>query len=527
MTRDYRRPIDGSPWPGDIDPPLPTLDVLRRHGARLLDPTKAVVLPGQDDLRPTAYVANQLLVSTAGPDTERTVAALRDAARRLGLDAADEYPPDGPRSGLRRVRFAVPPTIPRRRMVDPLPILDAWRVLQLVRRRNLGAARAVQLDHLVFADTGPAGGGTNPPSGPGTDGYHSPNPFAGGGGQVPGGWDYAGRRPVRWLGPPPHRADKLPSRRRPVVAIVDGGCAAHPWFADKRGVVVRAMPAIGLDGPGPEDRSDVVGPMDGALDAFCGHGTHAAGIVHQKCPDANIMPVRVFDNDGVVRESFLIQVLKELATVARQHIDGGQARAIDVVSLSLGTSYESTPVLDSRPALYEVLKELGDLGVIVCVSAGNCATRRQQFPAAFAPNSDGPVKVPERGRVPVISVGALNLDGSVALFSNSGPWVVHFEPGVSLVSTFPAFDGGMNPAAAAVDPSGRPRRSIDPDNFPGFAIWDGTSFAGPVLAGRLAQKLLDRSTAGSNTVPLDETDQAASVTRAWDAVSKCTALRRP
>ena len=50
-------------------------------------------------------------------------------------------------------------------------------------------------------------------------------------------------------------------------------------------------------------------------------------------------------------------------------------------------------------------------------AAGNDASRRPSYPAAFAvdPDFDDP------DVLPVISVAALNPDGSVAPFSNDGP----------------------------------------------------------------------------------------------------------
>ena len=46
------------------------------------------------------------------------------------------------------------------------------------------------------------------------------------------------------------------------------------------------------------------------------------------------------------------------------------------------------------------------------------------FPAAFAPWADGNgPQPPTTDRVPILSVGALNPNGTEALFSNTGPWV--------------------------------------------------------------------------------------------------------
>ena len=72
--------------------------------------------------------------------------------------------------------------------------------------------------------------------------------------------------------------------------------------------------------------------------------------------------------------------------------------------------------------MYDILRRLGECGVSVVCSAGNDATARPMFPAAFAPWADGAGGVqPEDTVVPIMSVGALNPNGTDALFSNAGP----------------------------------------------------------------------------------------------------------
>ena len=64
-------------------------------------------------------------------------------------------------------------------------------------------------------------------------------------------------------------------------------------------------------------------------------------------------------------------------------------------------------------------------------------------------------------------------------------------------------------------PDGTVRESIDPDDFSGgFGTWSGTSFAGPVLAGKIAAALcsVDLTDASTPARPLD---------RGWAAVETC------
>jgi subtilisin family serine protease len=110
-------------------------------------------------------------------------------------------------------------------------------------------------------------------------------------------------------------------------------------------------------------------------------------------------------------------------------------------------------------------------------------------------------------------VGAENPNDSVALFSNTGPWVNCYEQGASLLSTMPPFQGGLLPAART-RAEGYVREALDPDDFRGgFALWSGTSFAAPLVAGRVAALLLEAG------IPADRTeDTATAVARGRDAV---------
>jgi subtilisin family serine protease len=149
--------------------------------------------------------------------------------------------------------------------------------------------------------------------------------------------------------------------------------------------------------------------------------------------------------------------------------------------------------------------------VVVC-SAGNDSTSRPSFPAAFAPWSAGtPPLQPDPAAPPIISVGARNPNGSTdALFTNAGPWVTCYTNGAAVMSTFPPFQGGLEPAARA-SYRGRARENIDPDDFTGgFGVWSGTSFSAPIIAGRAA-KLVGAGIAQGD-------DEATAVQRAHDTV---------
>ena len=89
-----------------------------------------------------------------------------------------------------------------------------------------------------------------------------------------------------------------------------------------------------------------------------------------------------------------------------------------------------------------------------------------------------------------VSVGALNPDrATTALFSNVGPWVRTFAVGAAVLSTLPDFRGGLQ-ASARDDQYARRRLTIAPEDYRGgFAVWSGTSFAAPLVAGLIAAGL--------------------------------------
>jgi subtilisin family serine protease len=154
--------------------------------------------------------------------------------------------------------------------------------------------------------------------------------------------------------------------------------------------------------------------------------------------------------------------------------------------------------------------------VAVVAAAGNDHSTVPFFPAGFASREEGADQ--RRDRVPLVSVGALNPNGTQALYSNAGQWVSCFRPGTNVVSTLPPTFDGSTQAATAVAGGGQ---SVDPDDFKGgFATWSGTSFAAPVLAGEIAANLVSQG-------GLDTIAPTAMVDRGWAAVENILQWRRP
>ncbi len=515
---DPRLPAPTSPPPGDIDP-LP-LDpaLLTRYHAKLLDPTTALQLPGQPELRSTVYVSDQILVSVDPADDALVAAALVKAAGGQGLIVVPD-PRHDRKLALSRVlggpvvlAYSLQPDPNRAVAAQPPP--DAWSVLQNLRADpTLGKATAlVGLNHLVLADTGSGIGGTpyKTPSGKAVDGSASyGNPGSG------------GRTPVTWVGPAPAQTEL--AGRRPRVAILDTGTAAHAWF-DSAAALTFVDPLVArVQLPSSPPDGNATGmlddPLQGTLDDDAGHGTFIAGLIRQTCPNAVMISIRIMGSDGVVLENALIDALELLlaAQLAAQKPGGDPAGIVDVVSLSLGYYHEFPEELNIDHLLWPVIDGLSRAGVTVVASAGNDSTTRPLYPAAFTPYPGGVNPSCPVTSIPVVSVGARNPNDTIALFSNAGPWVCTAEYGASVVSTMPRFDGGAQPGYRVEGLDGT-RESIDPDDFlGGFATWSGTSFSAPILAGRLAQALLD-------TGELDAVDPLSAISRARTALTSLTSM---
>lgn len=240
---------------------------------------------------------------------------------------------------------------------------------------------------------------------------------------------------------PADPAGGVPAKREVVVAILDTGIAAHPWFNDRKWFAacdddVRELPDA---------------DHDAQLDSVAGHGTFIAGVVLQQAPDASLAVGRIITGDGSTDELELLRGLARLQTKSR-----AASTPIDVISLSLGCyTHDDRP----SPVVEHAFNRLDPDTVVVCC-AGNSASDRPFWPAALKR---------------VIAVGSLDAQGhDRATFSNYGPWVDACTIGDKVVSSFFTFD--------ETGPSGA-------ESFNGFATWSGTSFAAPRVAGAIAAKV--------------------------------------
>ncbi|GAB3649037.1 S8 family peptidase [Glycomyces tarimensis] len=453
-------------------PSLPATS-LDRHQGRVLRPGQVVRAPGAPMPVGTIYRYDRLLIDESILDDESARQHLEGAVRPIGLrlecQAASHV---GSRHGAKRVPVSLTGH------GDPAAV-DAWGLLQSLRtaagegRLNSELAEKVHLEHLLISCNTPGISEAEPPGS--------------------GNLQPLGRIPVDMVNPMPPRRSL---DRRIRVAILDTGVPQeHPGFdvADRSSgedafvLVDRAFQeafAKDSDSPAPPLHEPWEGPVHentllGEVATHFGHGTFMTGLIRQIAPDAQVYSLRVVHNDGLAYEHEVVGALHHVADQVEAARNGDtDAIGVDVVVLAFGYVDENP---EDQPGgwMRQAIERLTELGVAVVAAAGNQSSDRPFYPAAFAAHPR-----PEN-TAPVLSVGALNPNRNVAMFSNDGPWVACFATGAGLVSTFPCEAKGslMPDRRARASFADRYRESHDPDDFSaGYAVWGGTSFAAPLAA---------------------------------------------
>lgn len=216
------------------------------------------------------------------------------------------------------------------------------------------------------------------------------------------------------------------------VAILDTGVdPEHPLLRDRL--------LAGYDFVDGDDDPSEEGAY--GVDAAYGHGTHVAGLIALTAPQAQILPVRTLDRDGVGTIWGQIQGL-------RYAVDHGAS----VINLSYSFASPSLALADVLSRITctrgaeAICQSATRPGAVVVAAAGNSGTSTPEYPAGS--NAPG-----------VLGVGATTAADTIAPFSNYGSWVQVAAPGDGIVSSIP---GG------------------------GYAAWSGTSMAAPLTAGTIA-----------------------------------------
>ena len=225
------------------------------------------------------------------------------------------------------------------------------------------------------------------------------------------------------------------------VVVVDTGLIAdaadgHPWLDGVQGA--------------PEDTYT---EFDGekVIAPYAGHGTFVAGVARCVAPRATVYVERAFAKAGADYESSLLHSLEHALD-----------RYPDLLIWPFTTSTRrDLPLLTFDDLFERRTRQLK--GVVMLAAVGNDYSRRLMWPAAY----------PE-----VISVGAVN-GRERAAFSNYGSWVDVYAPGQDLINAFPVGTYVYR------EPPRRGTRA----QFDGMAVWGGTSFAVPIVAGLIAARM--------------------------------------
>jgi len=201
------------------------------------------------------------------------------------------------------------------------------------------------------------------------------------------------------------------------------------------------------------------------------HGTLVSGVIAAKpqnqtgmwgvAPNAKILPVRVFGLNGSIFTSSYIEAVGYAAN-----------RGADVINLSLGAMLPSDV---EELAFSQILQQNPKL--VVVASSGNSNYRSVAYPSGY----DG-----------VLSVGASNLQGNRAPYSNYGKGLDVIAPGGDLSSKAGWLGGIPTTGGTWMDifwrglafPKSRWSKTVD---FKGKYWWmQGTSFSSPAVAGVVA-----------------------------------------
>ncbi|RJK98229.1 S8 family serine peptidase [Vallicoccus soli] len=207
---------------------------------------------------------------------------------------------------------------------------------------------------------------------------------------------------------------------------------------------------------GEVDPLDDLPEPNGLLDLAAGHGTFVAGVVAQVAPGAELRAYRAVDSDGIGSD---LEIALALVRALR---DGA-----DVVNLSFGVQTPGDVPPVALQAAVDILAEEHPEALVVA-AAGNDGSDRPSWPAAFRE---------------VVAVGALDVDLAPAPWSNRGHWVDCSAVGEGVLSTY---------VPGVEDPEFDPA----PDTYPAdaWAVWTGTSFAAPQVAGLVARVAAERGT---------------------------------
>jgi subtilisin family serine protease len=255
----------------------------------------------------------------------------------------------------------------------------------------------------------------------------------------------------------------------------------HPWLDD------------GVDGEGEPGTYDA---DTGFIAPHAGHGLFIAGLIRCVAPGATVQVKNTMRWCGAMDEH-------KVALTIMEALDSDPPP--DIISFSAG--YMVGDKSGAGPAaMLDVMNRLkgDDCRTVLVAATGNDGHGPLDdglfFPAAFAANDEFAEFL--------VAVGALRQDRQGrACFSNYGDWVTVYEEGEKLINAFPKGRYSYHePVSKEVPPlcTYYPSAQLEqgctcvtaPGQqsvalFDGMAAWSGTSFATPIVAGRIARHMTE------------------------------------
>lgn len=227
------------------------------------------------------------------------------------------------------------------------------------------------------------------------------------------------------------------------VGVLDSSIAAHPWLA----------------GGWIGSYNDVLGSV-GEPHAVAGHATFVTGLVLSQAPGSVVKASHALSDVNGEADSW--SVAKKIVALSRDEVD--------VLNLSFVCYTE-----DGQPPLVlaTAIDRL-DARTVVVAAAGNHGD-----PATAATPDDCRKPGWPAALDDVIAVGAAHPGGKAAVFTPAdAPWIDVLAPGVDVVSTY--LTGRVDLRHEAAMPTF--------EQFDGFAVWSGTSFASALVSGAIAAR---------------------------------------
>ena len=270
--------------------------------------------------------------------------------------------------------------------------------------------------------------------------------------------------------PWPTTSGPIPER----TAVVDAG-------KDVRVVVVDSGRRPDLEAHFDWLDHDITGTEEDAISAghYVGHGTFVCGVLRTQAPQAKIdVNALNFLAGAVVESDLAVELWNAIHEDKPAHL----------ISMSAGTTTRKgyQPI-----ALAVVCEQLAEAGILLVAAAGNDSSTEHFYPAYF---SQDDADLGQAANLNVVSVGALDSVRRLAWFSNYD-WPTVYARGSEIVNAYPegSYTYREPPLVGAPDQDFSDR----------LAIWDGTSFATPLVSGLIAARM---------------TTHGESVTAAWGAL---------